>query len=293
MESIPELRKICQTAFSREQANPWGRFLRIFTIYITRFLLPRGVSANQASLLMIAAGTAGCLSFLSPFAFLFAAGALLMQLWYALDGVDGEVARDRHYDRTGSLIMDKRDGSLSGQYLDMINHYVMNFLLPSCLAFGLFAKTAQARWLLLGIPAALGQVLILAMHDARSRTQLTYLKRFAFVQVLGHSKEEAEAKPKQGERGFFHAGFVLLHQTSTYPWVINLTGLAAILNGLVPAIDWRMPLLVYFAFGSPLVTGVLIGRAVRRRLNEEEFQRDFRVSDTAEAVAGGEPSGRR
>ena len=100
MESIEELRKICQSAFLREQANPYGRFIRIFSIYLTRFLIPTRMTPNGVSGIMILVGSFATLFFLVPSREMYLSGAILLQFWYTLDGVDGELARYRHYQRT-------------------------------------------------------------------------------------------------------------------------------------------------------------------------------------------------
>ena len=278
MESIAELRKICQTAFKREPENVYGHFIRIFSIYVTRLLIPTSITANQVSVIMIVVGSTATLFFLSPSRWFFLTGALLMQFWYTLDGVDGEVARYRHYQKSGSQLMDKRDGSLTGMYLDMINHYIINFLLPVALGLGLFYQRGETRWLFIGIAASLAQVLMLSMHDARCRTQLTHLKRFSHIEVMKESAAETESPKKRSPARWV---FIALHNTLTYPAVMNLTGLAALFNIFFPSLEWRVPLLGYLCLGSIVVSGTLIGRFVRRQLTEEEFHKTFRVSNTA------------
>ncbi len=279
METIAELRKICQTAPGREMGNIYARrFIRFFSIFLTRFLLPHKISANQVSLLMIFVGVFSTCLFLFPFRWSFCAGALLMQLWYTLDGVDGEVARYRYYQKTGSIVMDKRDGSLTGMYLDMINHYIINLLVPATIAFGVFQKTGASGWILVGIAASLAQVLMLAMHDARSRAQLTHLKRFSHIEVLSTKKGKGTAS--SNERSLAHLIFIALHNTLTYPAVMNWVGIAGVLSLFHPAIEWRSFLLLYLALGTAIVSATLIAQSVNKHLNEEEFQNDFQVSDT-------------
>jgi hypothetical protein len=277
VESIPELRKIGQTAFLNERANPYGRFIRFFSIYVTRLLLPLGTTANQASLLMIIVGTLATCFFLSSNPGIFLAGALLMQLWYTLDGVDGEIARYRHYKKTGSLVIDKRDGVLAGMYLDMINHYIINFLVPIMAGFGLYLNTRSYFWLVAGVVGSLAQVLMLAMHDAKCRTQLTHIKRFRFAEILDPRPVEPSSKGRT--RSLAHWIFIVLHNTLTYPSVMNGVGLAAILNLFFPRIDWRMLFLCYVSAGSALVSGTLITRTVSMKINEEEVHACFRLTD--------------
>ena len=278
MESIAELRKIGQTAFLNEHANPYGRFVRFFSIYVTRLLLPLGITANQASLLMIVVGMSANLFFLSSNPWFLLTGALLMQFWYMLDGVDGEVARYRHYKKTGLMVIDKKDGVLAGMYLDMINHYIINFLVPTMVGFGLYIKTWNYIYLVFGALGALAQVLMLAMHDAKSRTQLIHLKRFRFTEVLTPALKPSASKEKSRSLG--HWIFIILHNTLTYPSVMNGICLAVLLNVLFPLWDWRVPFLFYVSLGTTLVSVSLISRTVNMRINEKEIRDHFRFSDT-------------
>jgi len=287
VESIPELRKICQTAFKKERAdflrsNLYGHFVRLWSIYITRLVLPAGVSANQVTLMMIVTGVTATGFFCLPSRGTFLLGALLMQLWYTLDGVDGEVARYRHYQKTGALVMDKRDGGLTGMYFDMINHYIINLLLPLTAAFGLFWKTGSSVWMLIGILASLGQVLMLAVYDARCRTQLTHIKRFAWAEIIKETEKVPSEKKEKG-RNPLRVALAILHNTLTYPAVMNLTGLSALLNFIFPAVEWRVYLLLYLSFGSAIVTGTFVARAILQKTNEEEIRASFRLSDEVKA----------
>lgn len=278
MENISELRKICQTAPQKERGNIYALVVsRTFSIFITRLLLPTGMTANQASVLMIAVGLLANFLFLFAWRETFLMGAFLLQLWYILDGVDGEIARYHYYKRTGSLVRDKRDGGLTGQYLDMINHYIINFLVPATLSFGVYHQTGRPFWILVGFVASLTQVLMLAMHDARSRAQLTMLKRFACAAISSPSKENTPQTAK--ERSLPHRIFMILHNTLTYPSVINYAGIAAVLNFAVPSLEWRIPLLLYWSFGTLVVITTLVTRAVTKQLTEEEFRHAFRVAD--------------
>ena len=174
--------------------------------------------------------------------------------------------------------MDKKDGSLAGMYIDMINHYIINLLVPVTISFGVFQETRMSGWILVGIVASLAQVLMLAMHDARSRTQLTHLKRFSHIEVVktrNEGDEKASARSKNPARWIF----IIPHNTLTYPAVMNWVGAAAVLGLFFPSIAWRIFLLLYFAFGTAVVSAVLITRTVSRRLNEEEVRNNFRTSD--------------
>ena len=108
MESIAELRKICQSTAKKDKSNVYMRYVsRFFSIYLTRLVLPTRGTPNQVSFTMIVTGVASSFFFLSPHRAIFLLGAFLLQLWYIIDCMDGEVARYRQYQNTQTVITDK------------------------------------------------------------------------------------------------------------------------------------------------------------------------------------------
>ncbi len=278
MESIAELRKICQTTAKKDKSNVYMRYVcRFLSIYGTRLVLPTKITANQVSAAMIAAGFISCLFFLFASPGLFALGAFLLQIWYLIDCMDGEVARYRHFEVTGLVVIDKRESSLTGLYYDMINHYIVNFMVPATIGFGLFQARGHASWILLGLLGALAQVLMLAMHDAKCRAILAHLKKYSRVEPLvENSKAEANK-----DRGPAHIAFMAVHYLMTYPSVMNLVGAAAILNFVFPEIEWRVPLLIFLSIGTSLVSGTLIARILKNQLVDKELRASFELTDHA------------
>ncbi len=286
MESIAELRKICQTTAQKDRSNVYMRYVsRSLSIYLTRLLIPTPVTANQVSFLMIVVGVlASCLFvFPSPGVFLFA--ALLLQFWYILDCCDGEVARYRQYQQSESIVSDKRNSSMAGAYYDIINHYIINFLVPIMIGYGLCFATERLLFLNLGIIASLGQVLTLAMHDGRSRVLLAQVRKFESVQVVSAPKSTAEAPAPKPKRSLPHVIFMVVHYTMTYPTVMNLVIITAVLNFIFPFFEWRIPLLVYLAVGSAVVSLVFIARTIAKRTIEDEFQKGFLPSEKSSGNA--------
>ncbi len=196
-----------------------------------------------------------------------------MQFWYILDCMDGEVARYRTMQKSGSSM--EKSSSLTGMYYDFINHYIVNLLVPATLGLGLLYKTGYSLFVGLGIVAALGQVLTLAMHDSRNRALMTYLRKCSRIEII---KPQASglALPKE-RKGLAQHAFAVLHYTMTYPTVMNLTLLTAILELAFPAIPWRALLLLYLAIGSALVVTTIIGKTIAQGLLEKESESQFRI----------------
>ena len=280
MESIAELRQICQTTAKRDQSNVYMRYVcRFLSIYLTRFILPTSMTPNQVSFAMIVTGVTATLFFLSPVSGMFVIGAFLLQLWYLLDCMDGEVARYRHFKTTGSMIIRKEESGLSGMYYDIINHYIINLMVPATVGIGIFYPTGNPLFLFLGIAGAVGQELLLAMHDGKNRVLLAHLRKYQTVSMA----QPAAPLPKK-TRTLAHFLFMGLHYAMTYPTVMNLVGLTAILELTVPVFPWRAALLIGLTLGSLTVAAVTIARNISLRLIEKERSEGFILSEELQPI---------
>ena len=122
MENIKELRKICQPEYPEVRKDKYfrlyKRFLRNFSIYITRLVLYTNLNAYHMNLFVLLLGLTS--------AFLFAydkliLGAIFIQLWYLFDCVDGEVARYRMRN------LKRRDFKYThGLYTDLNIHHIVH-----------------------------------------------------------------------------------------------------------------------------------------------------------------------
>jgi len=141
------------------------RVSRPAALRVTWLVAPWGVSANAATLSAWAAGMAAAAAFAwgTPGGWLL--GAALLQLWYLLDHVDGQLARLRG------------TASLDGVQLDYLMHHTINLLVPLGVGAGLFVRSLQPAWFLAGLVWALGSLLITLHHDARYKAFAKRLKR--------------------------------------------------------------------------------------------------------------------
>ena len=128
MESIPELRRICQTtrpSIFRDFLSGW--YYRL-AIYFTWVCLRLGLSANQVTLLSGAVACVGGLLLTSNEPWFVLAGVLCFHIFAILDMSDGEVARYRG------------QGGAAGHYLD----WAMHFVSSSALMLGLFFSSLSS-----------------------------------------------------------------------------------------------------------------------------------------------------
>jgi phosphatidylglycerophosphate synthase len=172
LPTVAQMRAVTQpvTVTGRPGAEHWTGtlYMRRVSPYLTRLLLPTGISANGVTGMMIACGAAAAVALVwegLPGAVL---SALLAQLQMLLDCSDGELARWRG------------DFSVTGIFLDKLGHYTAEGLLP--LALGVRADGGIGSiggWTTLGALLAtlvlLNKALNDMVHAARARAGLAPL----------------------------------------------------------------------------------------------------------------------
>lgn len=165
--TIAELRAKAQPdeVLARANAEHWsGRlYLRHFSIYLTRLLVPTGISANGVTWLMALIGVAGAAVLIAGNWWALLACALLMQLQVLVDCSDGEVARWRG------------TSSAQGIYIDRIGHYLTEGLLP--IGFGIYADggvTNLGLYTMLGLATSVIVLLNKSFGDLVHTSRASY-----------------------------------------------------------------------------------------------------------------------
>jgi hypothetical protein len=160
-----ELRTRCLKPDS-DRIGTWTarRLARPIALRITRVVLPTGISAHQTTLFAaLAALAAACgLAHGTPGGWL--CGAVLLEVWYVFDHVDGQLAR---WHRTASL---------DGTTLDYLMHHGVNLIVPQAIALGLVRLTGEPTWFVLGTAWSWGLVTAGLRHDARYKSFIQRLK---------------------------------------------------------------------------------------------------------------------
>jgi CDP-alcohol phosphatidyltransferase len=162
--SVAQIREIGQPPAirGRRSAEHWTAdvYLRKLSPYVTRALLPTGISANGVTVLMIAVGWSAAAALLIPGLPGAVLAAVMGQAQMLVDCCDGEVARVR-----GTT-------SSAGVFLDKIGHYTTEGLIP--IALGVRAAggfTADSGWILLGTLLAVVIIWNKALNDMADATR--------------------------------------------------------------------------------------------------------------------------
>jgi len=265
--SLAELERRCQKPDHTRIGNWMARRIsRPMALRVTWVVAPWGVTANMATLgaLACAVASAAALAWGGPWGW--AAGAILLQGWYLMDHVDGQLARLR------------RTSSLDGIQLDYLMHHMVNLLVPLAIGYGLAVRCANHAWLLCGLAWGLGLLLIGLEHDARYKAFVVRLKRLRGQLIVQGGGGGVPAPPDPIPRRPLRLASWAAHKVCEMHVIMNLVSLLAVLS---LAIDRDLlGARIYTALMGPLallVAGVALVRAQHQGAAEREFAAWYRV----------------
>lgn len=165
--TIAQLRAVTQPPAVRGRRNSehWVAdvYLRRLSPYLTRVLLPTGVSANTVTWFMIATGASAGLALLIPGIPGAGLALLLGQMQMLWDCCDGEVARWRS------------TFSPAGVFLDKIGHYTAESVIPICL--GIRAAGSDFSWTAPSGFAYAGAILAVVVMFNKALNDMVHVSR--------------------------------------------------------------------------------------------------------------------
>ncbi|MGH7140442.1 MAG: lipopolysaccharide biosynthesis protein [Pirellulales bacterium] len=163
----------CQKPDYRVSGNWMARRIsRPMALAVTWVIAPTTTSAHAVTCLAIVVALLAAACFAMGAAFACLVGAILLQVWYLLDHVDGQVARLRG------------TASLDGIQLDYLMHHVVNLVLPCSLGYGVWRTTGQELWLPLGFAFAAGLLLLGLANDTRYKAFIARLKQLEGIPLV-------------------------------------------------------------------------------------------------------------
>ena len=243
------------------------RLIRPAALRVTWVVAPWGVSANAATLAAWACGIAASLSYAAGGTAGWVLGSLLLQVWYLLDHVDGQLAR---YHGTASL---------DGVQLDYLMHHSVNVLVPLGIGWGLFATSGNSIWMLCGVGWAMALLLLSVHHDARYKAFNQRLKRLhGTLQVHGGGGGRPQAQPPI-PKGWLRRTAWAARKSSEMHVIMNLLALVAATTLALRDTSLVVAQL-YAALAAPLALFIAIWTIVRSHLQqsaETEFAAWYRV----------------
>jgi hypothetical protein len=193
--TIRELKIVCR----KGKLDPiWisNIFWRPVSIYFTWIFVRLRISANQITFISCIFAIASSFILLRPSWHGYVSSVVMMQIYYLLDHVDGEVARYQHMkgQRSTSTI------DLSGVYFDHLVHYFQGPSFYFCLSAGIAYLQHNLLWVIPGVAAAFGCSgfpRLMAVHkvlslisSTRSQSQIDFAARLIDYDPFGESEQK-------------------------------------------------------------------------------------------------------
>ena len=241
MESIKELRRICQEPKGKE---PWyiTNVRRRASIYITKLFLKLGITANQTTFISIVIGVVGVILFAFGNYWYTLSAVFLLHISSILDCTDGEIAR-------------YRGPSPVGAFFDSLFHDIMYGLTFVGISFGVYQNYPNILVFALGFSASVFKML----H------RLTSVKKGYYVKKL----EDTPYKPKKESGEPVRSPLIkflsspVIKKPVFYVYSLNAFGQTLPLLLIAAIFDLMPILLLFYGIFIPLVWFVSLYTAYR------------------------------
>ena len=269
-ESIEELKKICFKG-NYEKLPIYPRYVtHKISIRIVKLLLHSSITPNQITSLSIVVGIISSIMFAVAIPVYFLAGALILELYYVIDAVDGQLARY------------KKLSSMTGGYFDYVSNYIVHPCVFFCIGLGLVRHSGDILPIVFAFSASVSVSLISVFSECKYNVFVSAIKMASSVKVKkitadGNGKSERKLTIP---RYLFSA----LHKICTYPTIMNIIVLVSILNLFFPEMkiatfEFSLPciLVIFYGLSCPLVFFAKLTFAIKTRCMEKEFSEMFEL----------------
>ena len=262
MKRLPlkHLQRICQKPDHRRIGNLYARRVaRPLALRVTWVVLPWGISAHAMTLAAWLVAIAAAIAFGWGTVGGWLLGAGLLQLWYLLDHVDGQLARAHG------------TASLDGVQLDYLMHHTVNLVLPVGIGMGLFVRRLEPLWLAMGFVWGTAALLLRLRHDATCKAFFQRFKRLrGTLEVVGGGggRPIPPVSPPHEPRRF---AVWCAHKLSEIHVVINALTVIAITHWALEDRSLSVGA-IYTAMMATLVFALLVATLVRSLVRQEAEQ---------------------
>jgi len=267
-KSIEELKKICFKG-NYETLPTYPRYVtHKISIRIVKLLLHSRITPNQITLLSIVVGIISSIVFASGLPICFFIGALILELYYVLDAVDGQLARC------------KKLSSMTGGYFDYISNYIVPSCVFFCIGLGLVRHSGEILPIVFAFSASISVSLISIFSECKYSVFVSAIKKASLVEI----KKAVGERKRDEQLSFSRYLFSLLHKLCTYPTIMNAIVLVAVLNLFFPEIKivsfaFSLPyaLIIFYGLSCPLVFFAKLAYFIKTRGMENEYSEVFEV----------------
>lgn len=256
MTTLSELKRICHSSIQPNYSWWLQNISRKISLPLTALAIKTKITPNQITWFSLLIGFV-MVAFLKGSATAILLGALLFQIFYIVDCVDGEVARYKAYSNKNMVITDKISINQTGLFFDAVVHYI---LIPSIfffLALGQYRIIGSLYIIILGFAAGISVLFIGLIEDCKAKCVLESIKKGKGIITSSEKSNFIEAKAAHSQT-ILKSIFSALHRSCFFYNIMNIIGAVAILNFVVPLklsfgkteFNWVVLFLFYYAFAA-------------------------------------------
>jgi len=219
IESLKKLNKIVQKPNYKTVGNWMVRNItRDMALPLTWALLHTPVSANGVTFISLIVGMSGCvfLSFETDAYFLW--GAILLQFWYLLDHVDGQIARYRN------------QSSVTGIFFDYITHHIIHIGVFIGIGWSVYTHTLEVVYILLGIITATSILVLNLIYDCQYKAFFHWIKMSPQLVVNREVSPVAPNIIQDESKSKFKVVFSWFHKLGEIHVLMNVITVIAIIQ---------------------------------------------------------------
>lgn len=265
VENLKELNRLVQKPDYRQKGNWYARnIIRDAALPFTWLFLHTPVTANQVTLAAFFLGLFGNLVLGFPSTAAFLAGTLLLQFWYLLDHVDGQIARYR------------KTASLTGRFFDFLMHHFIHATVFIGLGLYGYWSTNQIIFFLWGVLTCLVVLAFNMIHDIKYKTIAEHLDHASQIR-LKDEKTEAIG-PSLSRSSFLKSMFSLGHKLMEMHILMNLMTAGAALTFLFNGdFELRLLFLAFYGVVAPVICVAKITYWIQNKRVDADFHRRFEI----------------
>lgn len=246
--SYADIRKICLKPDESEKPLYARWITHTLSTRLLWLLQDARFTPNQISTtaLILSAASLPFFVMMTPLSLLI--GALLIESFYILDAADGQWARL------------KQMKSLTGAFLDYLSNYAIQPPLLFAIAWGVFLKTDEPRYLLLGFLSAFSALWINLIWNLRATILLEHL---ITTGMAPHRAKYGKEIGKLNQKNLSKKIFEWIHKSLVFPWFMNMLTLLCILSFF--GRNYFPQFLYYCATSGPLIAFFLTVHWIRTK----------------------------
>jgi len=259
VEPLNELRVKCQKPQYKEVGNWMVRtFLRDAALPCTRLLLHTNITANQVTFVSLIIGILGFFCFAIEGPVYFVLGSFLLQFWYYLDHVDGQLAR--YYGKA----------SLTGRFFDFITHHIIHAPIYFFLGIYCYYLSGSFLFVLWGFVTSFSLMIFNLVNDTKYKTFFERLEKNNQI-TLKHLSNPSSQSSGVKSRPILKKGFSFIHKANEIHVLMNVLTLSSLLQLLIPTLDFRFFLFFFYGITAPLLAVAKITYIISRQKIDEDY----------------------